>query len=671
MLSRLLAFGVALLACAPPAQAHGGASPDFREVAWGRTPAIARVVAADRISTITDHDDCLGGEPFYLDVDDEIAFDIDGNVDISLTLKSSGVADTISLRYDHAREPQTVTAKVRALTKTVTQHVSVSLPRARFANRLRAGTDLWISLARELRLCDVSLSVPASAPREIGHLKLSVRDNDGRPTTAQIGLFAADGKAALPSADALPLNEFGHIQRHSLLRFSEPGWRGPGRYVFYVEGHYDAELDVGSYELIIHKGPAFEVVRQRFEIATGEVVSLDEVLSLKVDFERRGWYSGDTHVHVARPGPWTNAALLKTMAARGLRVANLLQTSTLSTTGSKQFAFGSAGTADNGQVALVPGQEAPRTSIFGHAIGLRTKHFHDDRERYLLYGHTATAVRDGGGLFGLAHVAQDLFGVKNTIALEAPLGSIDFIEILQQNRLDTDTFYDLLNLGIRVLPSAGSDYPFIHTPGAERVWVKLRDTFSVDRWFHAWRYGRALVSNGPLIEFSVDGDADSAEVATRTERPIKINAQATMNPDLDRLTRLELVHNGEVVASGRGSAPELTLTHRLTPGASGWLAVRAYGAEFALAHTSALWLTGAHSTPGAVRTAAAKKYVERLKQLRNMSASAVANLHPAAQRKQIESLWQHSHAELTRRIDAAAETYEQLIAPKESHQPHD
>ena len=73
---------------------------------------------------------------------------------------------------------------------------------------------------------------------------------------------------------------------------------------------------------------------------------------------------------------------------------------------------------------------------------------------------------------------------------------------------------------------------------------------------------------------------------------ITVNARARLNPDLDRLDRLELVVHGKVVATARAGAgaEEIRLTHRLKPDRGLWLAVRAYGKGVAVAHSAPVYV---------------------------------------------------------------------------------
>ena len=61
--------------------------------------------------------------------------------------------------------------------------------------------------------------------------------------------------------------------------------------------------------------------------------------------------------------------------------------------------------------------------------------------------------------------------------------------------------------GLSSAASAGPDTPYGGTIGTTRVYALTGDTktLSPDAWFDALRDGRTFVTNGPMLEFSVQG----------------------------------------------------------------------------------------------------------------------------------------------------------------------
>jgi len=73
---------------------------------------------------------------------------------------------------------------------------------------------------------------------------------------------------------------------------------------------------------------------------------------------------------------------------------------------------------------------------------------------------------------------------------------------------------------------------------------------------------------------------------------IKVSARASINPDFDKLDRLELVAHGKVIksVSSKAGETELKLEVELTTEHGLWLAVRAYGKNSAKAHSGIVYV---------------------------------------------------------------------------------
>ena len=162
-----------------------------------------------------------------------------------------------------------------------------------------------------------------------------------------------------------------------------------------------------------------------------------------------------------------------------------------------------------------------------------------------------------------------------------------------------DTFYRYLNLGMQVPFSTGTDW-FIYD--FSRVYVPLRGPLTSKYWLDQLRQGRTFITNGPLIEFAVEGHTagDVIELSKRDNpsQPLEVTAKAFGRC---HFAGLELIHNGKVVHTVPCRRHEghyrAELKHRLPVHEPGWLAVRipleAGTNEFdkpLFAHTSAVYL---------------------------------------------------------------------------------
>jgi hypothetical protein len=101
------------------------------------------------------------------------------------------------------------------------------------------------------------------------------------------------------------------------------------------------------------------------------------------------------------------------------------------------------------------------------------------------------------------------------------------------------------------------------------------------------------VTNGPLLDFTINGRQMGDEVRVARGARLDIVADARLNPDVDRLDRVELVVLGDVsVREPAAGRDRVHVEKTLTADHSMWVALRAYGQ-----HQEPQFTTVAHSAP--------------------------------------------------------------------------
>ncbi|MCY3599963.1 MAG: CehA/McbA family metallohydrolase [Gemmatimonadetes bacterium] len=549
---------------------------------------------------------CVVGPLFALDIEDGFAFDIDEPVDLVVTYApeltgpfsvgfndngGDGIGESATIEPESGSGPGSTSGSPLATAR-------VTLERARFAAHGIRDTDLAIGGPEGIALCDIEVvrSHATPVPTGYGTLRLSVEDAEsGRPVPARFGLYDETGRAPLPSERSVLVHRF--VDEVRLLWVNpRTWWPSEHRLAFYVDGDYEARLPVGRYELVATRGPEYRGYQRTVEVRADETTDLTVSLERYANLPADGWYSGDSHVHIAREHTEDDAVWAQ-IAAEDIHVANLLEMGNIAVTHFKQPAWGEAGQYVREGHALVSGQEDPRTVHRGHTIHHNLQHpIRPDPESYFLYHRVFEASRAQGGISGYAHMGQ-LFNGERGLALDVPFDLVDFIEVLQGGRLYDDIWYSFLNLGFNVRPIAGADYPYFGPtlPGVERTYVKLDGPFAPTEWYNAYRSGHTYVSNGPFIEFRVNGREMGSELRAERGESLEIVAEASLNPDIDRLNRLELVVHGEVVATATQASEDgdrLRLATQVEADESLWVAVRAFGDR-----DGARDMTVAHSAP--------------------------------------------------------------------------
>ena len=630
-------------------------------------------IARAEMRTI-DSSPCVVSNIVSFDVDDEYAFNIDETVELTLTYAPAHTtASTFMILWEQNGGEGHGVVEVTPDPGPALRQVTVDLERARFAGLGAQQTDLAIGARRGLvALCDIAIerSGTTKAAEAFGRLQLSVIDEDGgRSVPARIGIYDATGRAPLPAEGAIVVNRFtDEIRRHWLNRRTM--WPSANRQAFYSDGTYAAQLPVGPYELVVTRGPEYRAYHGRFEVRREETTGVTVTPERYDNLPARGWYSGDSHVHLPREHV-DDLAVWGQMAAEDIHVANLLEMGNIAGTYFRQPAWGKDGLFERDGYALVSGQEDPRTGHRGHTIHWNVaQQQHVDASAFYQYHQVFEQTRSQGAITGYAHFGS-LFNGRRGLALDVPFGLVDFIEVLQGGRLTTDIWYGFLNLGYRVLPAAGADYPYFGPtlPGVERTFVNVDGAFSAESWFESFRRGRTYVTNGPFLELTVNGRGMGEQLRVERGSALTIYAEARLNPDIEALTRLEVVMLGDVIAREAAAGHDrVELTRHLTAERSMWIAVRAYGE-----HEEPWYTTVAHSAPiyvivddeptwkaEAVR-ALVEEQLAHLAQLLSEPIDPAEDLESFATRDALIRQWDNQRPKIERRVEEARARYWRLL----------
>ncbi len=455
----------------------------------------------------------------------------------------------------------------------------------------------WVSRRLRSAVALIALAAGVGCAPPGGRVELAAVDAaTGEPTPARLEILDPGGVAHVPDGALEVAGDCGWLPVHNwigpLAQFQM--WRAlaapvenpfTGTTQFYVDGPIGFELPPGRYRVRAFKGMEHRVAAREIEVALGESVELTLPLERWIDLSAEGWHGADDHLHIARPHPRFDRRIAKWMQAEDLDVANLLQMGLAQELYiTPQHGFGEPSVHEEGGTFVAGGQENPRTHVLGHAITLGAGRWIDFPDAYLDYGRFWREARRLGGVSGFAH--WGLGGADEGLAAWAPERLLDFLEVLGFGLPYYGTWYDLLDLGIRIAPTAGTDYPCAPSlPGRERFYTRLDGPLAYRDWLDGVAAGRTFVTNGPALELDVRGPGFGAGVGDelRLEAPgeVEIEARARFDPERDDVARLELVRAGQVVASAveRPRPGEIVLQTTLPVEQSTWLALRASGVK--------------------------------------------------------------------------------------------
>lgn len=442
----------------------------------------------------------------------------------------------------------------------------------------------------------MAAAVPVLAIADPGMLVLTVIDDaTGEPTPARIEILASDGSYyvaddALPAGGDCDMSDEGARLvdlESTLAHFSRKLWNPYRKSTqFYSSGESMIRVPAGEARVFVFKGPEYEVLANTVDVEAGKRVAHEARIKRWVDMPTRGWYSSDVHLHIPRPVPDLDPLISKVMQAEDLRVANLLQMGKFGNSNiAPQHSHGPDGIYEENGYILAAGQENPRTHVLGHTISLGTKIPIHLPEQYLIYRLFWEEASRQGGINGFAHAwmrEPGFLAAHSGIALLLPHDLLSFLEVLQFNRADYELWYEILNLGFKVAPTAGSDFPCGDQtlPGNERFYTRVDGEFSYASWLDAVRAGRTFVTTGPMIEFKVNDKDIGSELSIEKGASVSITGSVSFDPNREIVKLVEVVKNGLVIerilntSDGSGRV-ELELESVIDE--PSWIALRAFG----------------------------------------------------------------------------------------------
>jgi hypothetical protein len=325
-----------------------------------------------------------------------------------------------------------------------------------------------------------------------------------------------------------------------------------------------------------------------------------------VNLEAKGWHSGSNHVHMNYAGNLHNtpANMFMMAAAEDLDVIGLqIANKDNRVLDYQHFVPGQAQhPLSTAQRIMHVGQEY-RPPFYGHiALFNLQRHLvspfvtgYEGTGVESLYPSNTDILRyakQQGGIGAYVHPysgARDpletTLGTAKSFPVDVALDAVSYHELWSQNAGDAPlmVWYRLLNSGFRVPVTGGEDsisnLHDIELVGSVRGYFHLAgQPLTWANWMTALLAGRGFVTNGPLIEFTVDGRMPGEELALPAAGG-RVTVRAEVHSAAP-LERVELVRNGEVIHTAAldpgGRRARFDAPIQMTR--SGWLSVRAIGA---------------------------------------------------------------------------------------------
>jgi single-stranded-DNA-specific exonuclease len=399
------------------------------------------------------------------------------------------------------------------------------------------------------------------------------------PVAARIYLTGSDGLAYAPR---------GSISRITAMS---------AEYFFHAENSFEIDLPAGETTIEAARGQEYELTRQTIDLKKPETVRVD--LKRWTNMAAQGWYSADAHIHANYTAPDHQVIHPKDIRlqtyAEDLNNANLM----VANSGGAfihdaQYFEGRPHALSMRNFVMYWNEEMRNSGTYGHMsffklktlveplyTGFRNTPFWEDYPPN--YTLAAAAQKQGGAVTYVHPGMQPRY--ESASARELPvdlaLGQVDAMDVMSNNDeiACTELYYRLLNCGFRLAISAGTDsftnVADHYTPGGGRVYVHAGNELRYDEWVANYKRGRSFVSNGPIVQVTVDGTESGGEVRLRSAHKVRIHASCLSYIPVDKC---EVVVNGKVAISrdmvGKRSVmidESVEIPH------SSWIAARALG----------------------------------------------------------------------------------------------
>lgn len=419
-----------------------------------------------------------------------------------------------------------------------------------------------------------------SAPAVLVDLK--IKDADGKPTTASMIFRDAQGHV-FPSQSRRLAPDFG---------FHPQIYRTDGETVL---------LQPGKYTVTYTRGPEYRVLTKEITVPAAPNHSETFALERWIHPAKKGWYSGDHHVHAAGCAHYesptegvTPEDMMRHILGEDLNVGCCLSWGPC-WYHQKRYFEGKThklSTPDNLLRYDVEVSGFP-SSHCGHICLLRlreqdypgTKVINDWPSWDLPIFQWA---RQQGGVVGFAHsgwglapenpddptsgqlpnyLTPKMDGIgANEYLVDVAHNACDFISTVDTPaNWELNIWYHTLNCGYRCRISGETDFPCIYGErvGLGRSYVHLDGKLNFDDWTEGIKNGRCYVGDGlsHLIDFEVNGlpvGTKKSEVALKSEGKVKVRAKVAALLEPKPTPETEKIRKAPTPTKGNSSYATLT-----------------------------------------------------------------------------------------------------------------
>ena len=359
---------------------------------------------------------------------------------------------------------------------------------------------------------------------------------------------------------------------------------GTGTPFFYADGGFEVDVPRGRTRVIVEHGTEYVPAEVSIDAPSQGVMAVEIEMERWSELGDQGWHPGNTHIHYDEKEERPDDRLRLDPRVEDLRMTavSILKRWDLEYATNK-YPPGMLTEFSSAHHYVQCGEENRHNALgshesgYGHIMLLSIRNVVEPVSRGLLvdafdpdYPPLSYACDDAHRQGGVVIWCHNGRGMEAPVA--AALGKLDAFNLFDPQWMDPeyDIYYRMLNTGLRLPASTGSDW-FISS--ANRVYAHTGSPFDYESWLQALKAGRTFITNGPALSITVQGEGPGGQIeATPRERLSTLVTWKSHYP----LSTVEVLFNGNVVAqeSFPQGSTDGHLEADLAAQSDGWIAAR-------------------------------------------------------------------------------------------------
>jgi len=460
--------------------------------------------------------------------------------------------------------------------------VILKAPSEAYKARVIFALDSRSDIEMEMHVDDVAMEeIPGEIPEGLGRLKIRAYiEGQNKPAFARFFVEDESSEFHWPS-------------------YSFPFKSGLFYHMNDPELNY-LDLQPGTYHLRVTKGPEFEPVEAKVLVESGQQAEVNLRIRRMISMPASNWFGGDHHVHLFFHKDTTHPQMtiddvMKVAKGEGLNFVSFCGEWSELTANLGNHEIG----RDDefvGEVGLesvndfyghmctlgwnsIPPQGIPMRLV-PWPMNTDTIESLEEQRGAWVNAHPFDSITPGKVIEEMGN--PDKLCNARELPIILALGHRTNMDILCHAtpggaELKTHEYYRLLNMGFKIGVTASTDYYVDQargTPGHNRTYVRA-SSLDFSAITEAYRNGRTFATNGPVVDFQVEGVGVGDELTLPEDRhrvKAKITAFSRMG-----LERAKVILNGEVYKTFSAEGRWIKQEFEVPVERSSWIAIHLEG----------------------------------------------------------------------------------------------